>query len=119
MRTSPPRSLPGLDIQDGLNRFSGNWDIYQRLLRYFTDFHTDDYLQLLEMSSSGVMDFDALSALSHKIKGAAANLSATDLQRRFQAIERSLQSGDPVAVREDLAQAIESFTRLRDVISKL
>lgn len=119
MRTLPPHSLPGLDIQEGLNRFSGKWDIYLRLLRYFTDCHTNDYLQLLEMSSCAVMDFDALKAISHKVKGAAANLSATDLQRRFQALERSIQSGDHAAAREDLLKIIESFTHLRDVISKL
>jgi len=119
MRALPPSSLPGLDIQEGLKRFSGNWDIYLRLLRYFTDCHTDDYLQLLEMSSRNVLDFDALHAISHKVKGAAANLSATDLQRCFQALERSMQNGDLVTVHEDLLKIIESFTRLRDVISKL
>lgn len=119
MRALPPRSLPGLDIQEGLNRFSGNWDIYLRLLRYFADCHTNDYLQLLEMSSCAILDFDALKAISHKVKGAAANLSATDLQRRLQALERSMQSGDHASVREDLLKIIASFTHLRDVISKL
>lgn len=119
MRTLLPRSLPDLDIQEGLERFSGNWDNYLRLLRYFTDCHTNEYLRLLEMSSCAVMDFDALKAISHKIKGAAANLSATDLHRCCQALERSMQSGDHAAAREGLLNIIESFTRLRDVISKL
>jgi HPt (histidine-containing phosphotransfer) domain-containing protein len=117
--SSPPKYLPGINLEEGLERFSGNWDTFLRIMRYFIKSHEVTMSELHETLSRSEVDFDALVETAHKIKGAAANLSAFEVQDRAYKLEQSARNKDAVSVRNDIPNILHSFHELRDVIENM
>ena len=86
-----PESLPGFDLQDGLNRLQGNKKLYRKLLLDLGAKYAgtaDDIRQALEAE-----DFEQAHSLVHNLKGLAGNLAATDLQTAAVELEKRVKSG--------------------------
>lgn len=117
--SSPPKYLPGINLAEGLERFSGNWDTFLRIMKYFIKSHEVTMSELHEILSRSEVDFDALVETAHKIKGAAANLSAFEVQDRAYKLEQAARNRDAVSVRNDIPNILRSFHELRDVIENM
>lgn len=112
-----PSELPGMDLQEGLERFSGNWQLYVKMMHLFIKNHEwlgDELKALLES-----MDCESVVTLAHKVKGAAANLSATDLKARAKELEDAGNNRDLDAVRVGIVALKESFDSLAKTIGAL
>ncbi len=119
MTAMPPSYLPGIDIAEGLERFSGNWETYFRIMRYFVKSHEPIMSDLNDVMCQGEVDFSGLAEVAHKIKGAAANLSAVELRQRALMLEQSSKARDFAAVKKDIPNILNSFYELRDVIENM
>lgn len=119
MTAMPPNYLPGIDIAEGLERFSGNWETYFRIMRYFVKSHESIMSELHGVLSLNDVDFSGLAEVAHKIKGAAANLSAVELRQRALKLEQSSKARDLAAVKNDIPNVLNSFYELRDVIENM
>ena len=90
-KTGFPESLPGFDLQDGLNRLQGNKKLYRKLLQDLGVKYAgtaDDIRQALDAE-----DFEQAHSLVHNLKGLAGNLAATDLQRTAAGMEKLVKGG--------------------------
>jgi|Deesub1362B_J571_1020462.scaffolds.fasta_scaffold37911_1 HPt (histidine-containing phosphotransfer) domain-containing protein len=116
---SPPKYLPGINLDEGLERFFGNWETFLRLMKYFIKSHEVVMSELHNVLSQDDMDFDALVETAHKIKGAAANLSAVEVRERALRLEQSARKRDAVSVRSDISNILRSFQELRDIINNM
>ena len=84
--------LPGIDIEEGLNRVMGNRKLYDRLLRnFYQDQHTD--WQELE-SCLEQQDWKGARFLTHGLKGVAGSLGAKALHKAAGAVEAELRSSE-------------------------
>lgn len=119
MTAMPPNYLPGIDIAEGLERFSGNWETYLRIMKYFVKSQESIMSDLQGVLSQIDVDFSGLSEIAHKIKGAAANLSAVELRQRALKLEQSAKARDFAAVKKDIPNILNSFYELRDVIDNM
>ncbi len=90
-----PISLPGFNLEAGLNRLQGNRKLYRKLL---LDFGTD-YKKASENIHKALIanDIKQVHSLVHNIKGLAGNLSAIKLQEAAANMDSSVKkalSGD-------------------------
>jgi CheY-like chemotaxis protein len=95
--TLPP-SLPGFDLEAGLERLMGNKGLYRKLLLDFGSNYTGVAGDIRKTLDSG--DFKQAHSLVHNLKGLAGNLAAVDLQAAAVAMEKLVkgESGGPVPV---------------------
>ncbi len=97
-----PDHLPGLDIRSGVDRIGGKIPLYLDLLENFVRRYTDARDRVAEMAADD-RGSEALGFL-HAMKGAGGNISAFDLIRAVEALEKGIAGG---AV--DLDQRMETF----------
>ncbi len=83
--------LPGLDTRAGLNLMGGDALLYRRLLRLFRDSFADFPSRFNAALSRG--DRGAARQLAHTLKGTAANLGATAVQRVATELEQACEDG--------------------------
>jgi signal transduction histidine kinase/CheY-like chemotaxis protein/ligand-binding sensor domain-containing protein len=97
---------PGIDISAALERLGGHMALLSRLLALFVQ----DFGASLQHIQHAIDDGDLAQAaqLVHKIKGAAANLSATDLYTTASALEDRLRV-EHAALPELLADFSRAF----------
>ena len=80
-----PASLPGFDLSSALGRLMGNRRLYRKLLGDFGRECRDTGPLLRDACQVG--DFSRIDELAHRLKGAAGNLGATDVQDAALALE--------------------------------
>jgi signal transduction histidine kinase/DNA-binding response OmpR family regulator/HPt (histidine-containing phosphotransfer) domain-containing protein len=85
-----PPSLPGLDLRDGLQRCNGDEALYRRLLGGFAEAHRSAGETLAALAQQG--DAEGLRFASHRMRGAAANLSAVDIAATLGDLERAARA---------------------------
>jgi two-component system, sensor histidine kinase and response regulator len=100
-----PASLPGFDLQDGLDRCNGNAALYQRLLDGFGEAHRQDAETLTAFALRD--DAEGLAFAAHRIRGAAANLSAVDIARTLGELEHAARAHE----RSRWVPLISTFTK--------
>ncbi|MCP3875632.1 MAG: response regulator [Desulfobacteraceae bacterium] len=85
-----PESLPGFDIQNGLQRACNDESLYLRLLKLFKQ----DYTDCISKLNTALMDddIDGARSLAHQVKGVSANLGAIPLFNAAEKLEASLNS---------------------------
>lgn len=79
----------GIDVEDALNRFMHNEDIYKKYLRMFPSDNTFNKLQLALDNGDTVNAFKA----AHTIKGMASNLSLLHLLKALTPLLEELRAG--------------------------
>jgi len=84
-----PEMITGIDMDEGLNRFLGDREMYFKFLAEFSE----EGRVLLNSLKKHLSDGDRVSAAKdvHAIKGTAANLSANDLSERAGLLEKALK----------------------------
>ena len=89
-----PRPLPGIDLEDGLDRMMGNEAFFRdMLLDYLRDF--GDAIVGIEKSIAQGLQTDARMQV-HALRGVAASLAAVDLSRCAAEVERTLTDAQEV-----------------------
>ncbi|MCP4020450.1 MAG: Hpt domain-containing protein, partial [Desulfobacteraceae bacterium] len=86
-----PESLPGIDIQDGLQRLGNDEEFYQELLLTFQEDYSLRADEIETALDQG--DLDQACFLIHNIKGVAANVGALQLFEAAVQLEAALKSG--------------------------
>jgi len=119
MTAMPPNYLPGIDIAEGMERFSGNWGTYFRIMKYFVKSHESVMVDLNGVLSQGEIDLNELAEVAHKIKGAAANLSAVEIRQHALKLEQSSKAQNIADVKLDITNILNSYYELRDVIDNM
>lgn len=85
-------SLPGLDINEGIQRMGGGVAKYFKVLEQFCLYFKGSIDNILEYIN--VNKYAEAEKLVHAMKGAAGNVSAEKLQRICKRLEAALQKGD-------------------------
>ena len=94
--TDLPASLPGIDVAAGLPRVAGNKKLYVKLLRHMAA----DAPSTREKLSAAVMNGDAKTVreIAHSLKGASANLAATEVASVAERLENAAKADDFTAL---------------------
>ncbi len=100
-----------LDVDEALQRFSGNRQIFIRLLLRFLELNADVVGRAEDVVGRGQRDEIVL--FFHSIKGGAANLSAKRLAAKSGDLESFANKGDLDAVRAELPVFTDLFAQLR------
>lgn len=106
----------GIDYEEGLERFMGDADLYQVVLRSFLD---DGCLERAR-TAFDAHDADGLFSCAHEIKGSAGNASMTDLYRAACGLVETLRAGRFVdgEVTPAFANFEDAYERARSGISE-
>jgi len=70
-------SVPGIDVVDGLTRLGGDWDLYMDVLNEYCEHYRNFLSEVKKLIAD--KDFATARRLAHALKGAAANVSADNL----------------------------------------
>ena len=100
-----------LDVDEALQRFSGNRQIFSRLLLRFLELNSDVTGRAEDVVGRGKSD--EIAIFFHSIKGGAANLSAKRLAAKSGDLESFANKGDIDAVRAELPGFTDLFAQLR------
>lgn len=100
-----------LDVAEALLRFSGNRQIFVKLLDRFLELNAGVGEKTLRVVEEG--DCGNMALFFHSIKGGAGNLSARALYHKAAELEGLAQAGDLAAVRAEVPAFLDLFERLR------
>lgn len=105
-----PKALPGLDIEDGLERVAGNSVLYLKLLSLFRENSADceERIKFLLRNSQG----DEVQKILHQLKGVVGNCGAPQLYESARKFEAAVCK----AGREELDDLYQEFTRDLNVV---
>ncbi len=111
-------SLPGLNMEDGLERLGGSWSRYVTILNEFCNTYEnfpDEIRSFLDNNN-----LEAVRMQSHSLKGAAGNVSAEELQLTAKALEDSCKNSDSEsaykilsALKDALLQVMKSSAEIQ------
>jgi two-component system sensor histidine kinase/response regulator len=110
-----PPSIPGVDLPEALRRFGGSWPTVQTFLKRFLSLHEGIEQQAEDYYMRS--DFVALLELAHKIKGAAANISAVDVRDSALFLEVASREADIASMETGLQKIKSSLEMLRREVS--
>lgn len=92
----------GVDVEDTLDRFGGNVDLLERMIRLFADNNTlDEMLAAYEAQIP-----DDLERSSHSIKGSSANLGFKELSSRASDVCEYVRATHTSQVPQDMIDAV-------------
>ena len=97
-----PESLPGIDIQSGLDRLRGNRKLFRDMLCKLKHEHEKDADIFEKLIASG--DFEAAKRVAHTMKGLAATLGAQNLSDAARVLEKAAESKS-----EDIETPLAAF----------
>ncbi|WP_326534720.1 PAS domain S-box protein [Pseudorhodoferax sp.] len=101
-------ALTTVEVQPPLARLRGSWSLYVRMLRMFASHHAGDVERLSDPAVHG--NLQALRALAHSIKGAAATIGATAATDRAHDLQALLDADEgappPAGAWRPLAEAM-------------
>jgi len=98
-------SLPGLELDEGIERLGGSWQQYINIINDFC--RTYENFSKEMRTFLGENNFKEARIKAHSLKGAAGNISAIDVKLAAQALEKS-------CVDENMDQAVSKITTVED-----
>ena len=110
-----PASLPGINIQDALDRLEIDRDTFKRILNTFFMNNQDTSRKIKNAYDS--KDWELLRQLSHSVKGGAANIGANELQAAAQELETTSNEATSRSPDPALVENVE--TALNQVLKSL
>ena len=86
-----PPMMPGIDVDEALNRFAGNRGFLVKILREFSK----GYGNYVQQISTAIHEasLDEAKRLVHTLKGVSGNISAKDLQASARELEQAVKEG--------------------------
>jgi len=87
------RSIPGLDVDAGLNVVRDKLPNYVRLLGMFGALHNTDIPRMRDLLATE--DWESARLIAHSLKGVSANIGAAELRRQAAALEAALRERAP------------------------
>jgi len=106
-----------LDYDQALTEFSGNRDLLLGALKQFGDHVQKQIVQMRQAVEA--VDRQTLRREAHKIRGAAANLTAKALAAEAKQLEESAYTAAPQELKEIFARFVAEFERLKVYLEKL
>jgi HPt (histidine-containing phosphotransfer) domain-containing protein len=106
-----------LDIDEALQRFSGNRQVFIRLLNRFVELNVSIEEKSREATKAG--NSADMAMFFHSIKGGAGNLSAKRLYHMAAMLEDLSRAGDVGAVQKELPAFFDLFAQLKTVAADL
>ncbi len=103
-----PKSLEGIDIDEGLRRVGGNHKLYRKLLVEFFQDHREDVDTMRKALDQD--DLETAQRIAHTIKGVSGSIGASDLHRDAESLDAALKEGQ-----QDLYP--ELLSRLEDTLA--
>lgn len=98
----------GVDTQDALKRFSGNSDLYKRMIGKFPA--SAEGLEVMSFMKDG--DYATAVSNAHTLKGVTGNLSITPLYTAYTEIVNCLRANEP----EKAIQTLENILPVQQQI---
>ncbi len=106
-----PTHLPGIDIEEGLERWMYDTDMYREILVHVYETESDRVDNIIKALSVG--DIEKAQYIVHALKGVAGNISATHLYEAASILERALLED----TNEDLESIVNDLEKaLKEVI---
>lgn len=99
-----PKELPGLNIEEGLERLGGIWDLYADLVLFLCKDKKDFVQEITGHVEKN--EFELARVKAHSLKGSAATVSATHLSAEAKKLEIACMDED----REKIGLALNSIT---------
>jgi signal transduction histidine kinase/CheY-like chemotaxis protein len=106
------RTIPGLDVDEGLYRLGGKAGIYRSILAGFAQSGREYVEQMRRAMAEG--SAGQARDVAHKLAGAAGNVSAVEVRDMAWAMEESLDSGRL----EEAGLLLEGLVRAMDAVAK-
>lgn len=100
----------GIDYDDGLNRFVGNKDLYEKFLLSFKD--DPSYTQMI--TAINAQDTDTAFNAAHTLKGLCGNLSMTELYNAVCVLVEELRVNDLSNIKNSLPPVTAAYQKLVD-----
>jgi signal transduction histidine kinase/DNA-binding response OmpR family regulator/HPt (histidine-containing phosphotransfer) domain-containing protein len=101
-----PEKIPGVSIENGLERLNGNVPFYMKLLEKFFNAYTPSDIDTLKIWLRN-NELKEAQRWVHTIKGVSGNIGALDLQTQAIALESSINEND-----QDIKVHLESFSKV-------
>ncbi|MBL3526675.1 MAG: PAS domain S-box protein [gamma proteobacterium endosymbiont of Lamellibrachia anaximandri] len=114
---TPPDSLPGIDLADGLQRLRGKWSSYKKVLLMFRQQHSASADKMASLLEQG--DIEEARLLAHRLKGTCGNVGAKRLSEQAAAIEAACHADDPETAAAQMAAFHASFEEIMDGLAML
>lgn len=106
-------SKAGIDANQGIWRFSGNKEEYERCLNTFPkDTHFEQMLSAIE-----AQDVKGAFSAAHAIKGMAGNLSMNDLYESIVPLVEVFRADTFEGMEPQLTQVKENYKRVMEALS--
>ena len=112
-----PDEIPGISIENGLERLNGNINFYLKMLEKFQSAYTPSDIDTLKIWLRN-HEMSEAARWVHTIKGVSGNIGALDLQKQSLALESSINGKDH-QLKDNLESFSKSFFSLLNELSKL
>ncbi len=110
-------SLPGLNIQKGVDRLGGSIELYVDIVKEYCDTNRHfvaEFIALLDKK-----DLPAAKIKAHSLKGAAGNISADELYLAAETLENACNGNDVKKIQPLLAGVTEKLQEVLDATGRL
>ncbi len=111
------RDIPGLDVDEGLARVANDADLYGEVLSILGEMRETTPAKLEKLLEGGTLT--AFRVEIHAVKGALANLGATDLSDAAAKLEAAAAAGDEERCRNELPAFIREFESMAARVAAL
>lgn len=114
---TPPDSLPGIDLADGLQRLRGRWPSYKKVLLMFRQQHSASADKMASLLEQG--DIEEARLLAHRLKGTCGNVGAKRLSEQAAVIEAACNANDPETAAAQMAAFYAGLKEIMDGLAML
>jgi len=112
-----PKVIPGICIENGLERLNGSEEIFLKLLeKFFNAYSSSDLERLKHCLNNNEME--QAKRWVHTLKGVSGNIGALDLQQQTLTLENSIETQDS-QLNDHLEAFSQQFLNLLESLGKL
>ncbi len=118
-----PHSLPGIDIESGVKKVSGNESLYKKMLVIMQKQYDNAAGRIRDSIANG--DLDTALLVAHNLRGVSGNLAANELNASASKLENAIINKNEAdfscllsKLETDLNQVFKSVEILNDISSE-